>query len=98
MPAHDAAVRRHGKLDERSTAAALHLTCRRLDGRYVELRRHTDTDGDAPTKERVQAAQEIGRTTADGYALPVSTGAQPASQTPACVAAMVRARPGRRGG
>src|SRR5215217_7601024 len=28
----DAAVRRYGELDERSTAAALHLTCSSLDG------------------------------------------------------------------
>jgi hypothetical protein len=38
----------------------------------------------------VRAAQEIGRTLAGGYALLVSTGAHRATQTLACVAAMLR--------
>jgi broad specificity phosphatase PhoE len=58
--------------------------------RYVELRRHTDNDGDALTEEGVRAALEIGRTLAGGYALLVSTGAQRATQTLACFAAMLR--------
>jgi broad specificity phosphatase PhoE len=58
--------------------------------RYVELRRHTDNDGDALTEEGVRAALEIGRTLAGGYTLLVSTGAQRATQTLACFAAMLR--------
>jgi broad specificity phosphatase PhoE len=58
--------------------------------RYVELRRHTDNDGDALTEEGVRAALEIGQTLAGGYTLLVSTGAQRATQTLACFAAMLR--------
>jgi len=58
--------------------------------RYVELRRHTDNDGDALTEEGVGDALEIGRTLAGGYTLLVSTGAQRATQTLACFAAMLR--------
>src|SRR5215212_6085477 len=58
--------------------------------RYVELRRHTDNDGDALTEEGVRAALEIGRSLAGGYTLLVSTGAQRATQTLACFAAMLR--------
>jgi len=58
--------------------------------RYVELRRHTDNDGDALTEAGLRAAQEIGRTGAGGYAVLVSTGAHRATQTRACVAAMLR--------
>jgi broad specificity phosphatase PhoE len=58
--------------------------------RYVELRRHTDNDGDALTDEGVRTALEIGGTLAGGYALLVSTGAQRATQTLACFAAMLR--------
>jgi broad specificity phosphatase PhoE len=57
--------------------------------RYVELRRHTDNDGDTLTAEGVQAALEIGRGLAGGYALLVSTGAQRATQTLACFACML---------
>jgi phosphohistidine phosphatase SixA len=49
--------------------------------RYVELRRHTDNDGDALTSEGIRAAEAIGR---DGlnppYAAYVSTGATRATQ------------------
>jgi phosphohistidine phosphatase SixA len=49
--------------------------------RYVELRRHTDNDGDRLTSEGVSDAERIGR---DGlhppYAAFVSTGAQRATQ------------------
>jgi broad specificity phosphatase PhoE len=49
--------------------------------RYVELRRHTDNDGDELTAEGVAAAQAIGR---DGvhppYAAFISSGASRASQ------------------
>ena len=58
--------------------------------RYVELRRHTDNDGDALTEDGVRAALEIGQTLAGGYVLLVSTGAQRATQTLACFAAMLR--------
>src|SRR6266576_851187 len=58
--------------------------------RYVELRRHTDNDGDALSEEGVRAALEIGRGLAGGYELLVSTGAQRATQTLACFASMLR--------
>jgi broad specificity phosphatase PhoE len=58
--------------------------------RYVELRRHTDNDGDALTEDGVRAALEIGRGLAGGYRLLVSTGAQRATQTLACFACMLR--------
>src|ERR671919_2860431 len=58
--------------------------------RYVELRRHTDNDGDALTEEGIRAALEIGQQLAGGYALLVSTGAQRATQTLACFACALR--------
>src|SRR5215218_1574098 len=58
--------------------------------RYVELRRHTDNDGDALSEEGVRAALEIGRELAGGYELLVSSGAQRATQTLACFACMLR--------
>ena len=58
--------------------------------RYVELRRHTDNDGDALTEEGVRDALEIGRSLAGAYTLLVSTGTQRATQTLACFAAMLR--------
>jgi broad specificity phosphatase PhoE len=58
--------------------------------RYVELRRHTDNDGDALSEEGVRAALEIGQQLAGGYELLVSTGAQRATQTLACFACMLR--------
>jgi broad specificity phosphatase PhoE len=58
--------------------------------RYVELRRHTDNDGDALTEEGVRAALEIGHQLAGDYALMVSTGAQRATQTLACFACALR--------
>jgi broad specificity phosphatase PhoE len=54
--------------------------------RYVELRRHTDSDGDTLTDEGVRAALEIGRGLTGGYELLVSSGAQRATQTLACIA------------
>lgn len=50
----------------------------------VELRRHTDNDGDALTEDGVRAALEIGGRLAGGYALFVSSGMQRATQTLAC--------------
>jgi broad specificity phosphatase PhoE len=58
--------------------------------RYVELRRHTDNDGDALTEEGIRAALEVGKSLAGTYALLVSTGAQRATQTLACFACMLR--------
>ena len=52
--------------------------------KYLELRRHTDADGDVLTPEGVQAALEIGSRLAGGYDLAVSTGAQRATQTLVC--------------
>jgi broad specificity phosphatase PhoE len=50
----------------------------------IELRRHTDADGDVLTAEGVTAALEIGARLRGGYHLAVSTGAQRATQTLAC--------------
>src|SRR5919201_427005 len=55
--------------------------------RFVELRRHTDSDGDVLTDEGVAAALRIGAGLAGGYRLGVSTGAQRATQTLACLLA-----------
>jgi broad specificity phosphatase PhoE len=57
--------------------------------RYVELRRHTDSDGDALTEDGVRAALAIGRGLAGGYRLLVSSGAQRATQTLACFACVL---------
>lgn len=54
--------------------------------RYVELRRHTDSDGDLLSEDGVAAALEIGRSLTGPYALLVSSGAQRATQTLACFA------------
>src|SRR5919109_2462756 len=58
--------------------------------RYVELRRHTDSDGDALTEDGVRAALDIGQRLAGDYALLVSSGAQGATQTLACFACVLR--------
>src|SRR5439155_196851 len=60
--------------------------------RYVELRRHTDADGDVLTQEGVRAATEIGARLDGGYDLLVSTGAQRATQTLACFLAALGER------
>jgi phosphohistidine phosphatase SixA len=52
--------------------------------REIELRRHTDADGDILTAEGVGAALAIGARLRGGYHLAVSTGAQRATQTLAC--------------
>jgi hypothetical protein len=63
--------------------------------RSVELRRHTDNDGDVLTSEGVAAALRIGAGMAGGYQLGVSTGAQRATQTLACLlAALAQPVPG----
>jgi broad specificity phosphatase PhoE len=53
----------------------------------VELRRHTDNDGDALTPDGVRAALEIGARLHGGYELLVSSGMQRATQTLACLLA-----------
>lgn len=52
--------------------------------RAIELRRHTDNEGDVLSAEGIEAAVEIGRGLAGNYRLAVSTGAQRATQTVAC--------------
>ena len=58
----------------------------------VELRRHTDNDGDALTEDGVRAALEIGARLAGGYTLFVSSGMQRATQTLACFLAALGER------
>jgi hypothetical protein len=61
----------------------------------VELRRHTDNDGDVLTPEGVRAALEIGRGLEGDFQLAVSTGAQRATQALACMlAGLGRSVPG----
>ncbi|MGH2693658.1 MAG: histidine phosphatase family protein [Actinomycetota bacterium] len=50
----------------------------------VELRRHTDNDGDYLTPDGVRAALEVGTRLEGPYDLMVSSGAQRATQTLAC--------------
>src|SRR5919106_1589622 len=52
--------------------------------RQVELRRHTDNDGDHLTADGIEAALEVGRRLEGVYDLMVSSGAQRATQTLAC--------------
>jgi broad specificity phosphatase PhoE len=61
-------------------------------GKEIELRRHTDADGDVLTAEGVQAALAIGARLSGGYDLAVSTGAQRATQTLACFLAALGQR------
>jgi broad specificity phosphatase PhoE len=56
----------------------------------IELRRHTDNDGDVLTDEGARAALAIGSRLRGGYSLLVSTGAQRATQTLACFACTLR--------
>lgn len=63
--------------------------------REIELRRHTDADGDVLTTDRVATALEIGARLLGGYHLAISTGAQRATQTLACfLAALGQQVPG----
>ena len=52
--------------------------------KHLELRRHTDADGDVLTSDGVVAALAIGAGLAGGYELGVTSGAQRATQTLAC--------------
>ena len=58
----------------------------------VELRRHTDAEGDVLTDDGVRAALGIGARLEGGYDLLVSTGAQRATQTLACFLAALGER------
>ena len=60
--------------------------------KHVELRRHTDADGDVLTPEGVRKATAIGARLEGGYDLLVSSGAQRATQTLACFLAGLGAR------
>jgi broad specificity phosphatase PhoE len=63
--------------------------------RFVELRRHTDNDGDVLSEEGVAAALRVGAGLGGGYRLGVSSGAQRATQTLACfLAALGQQVPG----
>ena len=63
--------------------------------REIELRRHTDNDGDILTSEGVTDAVEIGRTLRGGYRFLASSGAQRATQTAGCfIAGMGEEVPG----
>ncbi|HEY6585351.1 MAG TPA: histidine phosphatase family protein [Gaiellaceae bacterium] len=53
----------------------------------VELRRHTDNDGDVLSAEGVAAALQLGAQLRGGYHVAVSTGAQRATQTLGCLLA-----------
>lgn len=50
----------------------------------VELRRHTDADGDLLTPDGIRAALAIGRELKGDYDVLISSGAQRATQTLAC--------------
>ena len=64
-------------------------------GREIEVRRHTDADGDVLTAEGVRAALAIGAGLSGEYDLAVSTGAQRTTQTLACfLAALAQQVPG----
>lgn len=58
----------------------------------VELRRHTDNDGDALTPDGIRAALEIGARLRGDYELLVSSGMQRATQTLACFLAALGQR------
>ena len=58
----------------------------------LELRRHTDIDGDVLTEDGVRAGLEIGGRLAANYDLLVSSGAQRSTQTLACFLAAMGQR------
>jgi broad specificity phosphatase PhoE len=61
----------------------------------IEVRRHTDADGDVLTDEGVRAALAIGARLGGNYDVAFSTGAQRATQTLACfLAALAEQVPG----
>jgi broad specificity phosphatase PhoE len=66
-----------------------------MASKEIELRRHTDADGDVLSVEGVRDALAIGGQLNGGYDLAVSTGAQRATQTLACfLAALAEQVPG----
>lgn len=56
-------------------------------GKQIELRRHTDNDGDVLTTKGVAAAVEIGRNLSGGYRFVASSDARRAVQTAGCLLA-----------
>lgn len=63
--------------------------------RRVELRRHTDNDGDVLTPDGIRAALRVGFSLDADYDVIVSSGAQRATQSAACMlAGLGRAVPG----
>lgn len=60
--------------------------------KYVELRRHTDNDGDVLSPEGIEAALKIGARLQGSYQLAVSSGAQRATQTLACMLSALEKR------
>jgi broad specificity phosphatase PhoE len=52
--------------------------------KYLELRRHTESDGDFLTADGVAAALQIGTRLSGTYEIVISSGAQRATQTAAC--------------
>lgn len=58
----------------------------------MELGRHTDSDGDVLTDQGVAAALPIDAGLTGGYRVDVSTGAQRATQTLACLLAALGQR------
>jgi broad specificity phosphatase PhoE len=65
--------------------------------RALEFRRHTASDGDVLTPEGIEAARAIGQRLTGPYHVMVSTGAQRATQTLACMLAAMQPQPGRVG-
>src|SRR4029453_19328844 len=59
----------------------------RTMARFVEMRRHTDNEGDVLTPDGVASALRLGGGLAGGYRVAVSTGAQRATQTVGCLLA-----------
>ena len=55
--------------------------------RFLELRRHTDNDGDGLSPEGIVAAVTLGQTLTGDYAAVWTSGAQRATQTAACLIA-----------
>ncbi|MFQ5553788.1 MAG: histidine phosphatase family protein [Acidimicrobiia bacterium] len=55
--------------------------------KHIEVRRHTDNDGDALTADGIAAATSIGASLGGRYARMWSSGAQRATQTAACLLA-----------
>ena len=60
--------------------------------KHVELRRHTDNDGDYLTSDGVEAALAVGTRLGGPYDLLISSGAQRATQTLACFLAAMGQR------